>query len=146
MAKSTFSETYRDIPRAKNTNHDNTTALRTNESQLSKKRAVDLKRRHRIAKGPIASAKVKISLPSSPTKAPRTRKMVVPSEKRTLATTRSRRNMPASFQSSASCSFAAVAARSNAPKAVVGAAAFGATNSVAIPSCRPVAQATTFPL
>ena len=146
MAKSTFSEMYRDIPRAKNTNHDKTTELSTKDSQLSKKRAVDLKRRHRIAKGPIASAKVRMSLPRSPTNAPRTRKIVVPNENRMLASTRSSRNIPASFQSRASCSFAAVLARSNAPNAVAAAAALGATNRTAKPSCRPVAHATTFPL
>jgi hypothetical protein len=134
------------MPRAKKTNQDRTMALRTNDSQLSKKRAVDLNRRHRIARGPMASANVRMSLPRRPTNAPRTRKIVVPRENRMLASTRSSLNMPASFQSRASCSFAAVLARSNAPNAVAAAAALGATNRTAKPSCRPVAQATTLPL
>ena len=97
-------------------------ALMASDSQASKNLDVGLNISVRIAIGPTANAKVRMTLERSVTKAPKSKKMTVPSENITDAITRSSRNIPASFQSCLRRSLAWLFAASKAPNTVVGAA------------------------
>ena len=74
-------------PRAKNANQVSTTAFRTIDSQLSKKRAVGRQARQRMKSGPTAITKVRNSFASVTTKSAMQRKTTEPIEKTTAGKT-----------------------------------------------------------
>ncbi|EWS64758.1 hypothetical protein Y695_01993 [Hydrogenophaga sp. T4] len=93
-------------PRAKKANHVSTTAFNTIDNQLSKKRAVGRQARQRMNSGPTAMTNVRKSLASVTTNKPIQRNSTEPMEKMAPASTRSSRNMLASFMMSATCALA----------------------------------------
>jgi len=138
--------TKNDNPSAKKTNQASTTALSTSDSHESKNFEVGLNIRHRIAIGPSAKAKVRITLDSTVTNAPSSKKTMVPVENIIDANTRSSRHMLASRQMSFRMSLARLFAVSSAPNTVVGAESLylpPPRKIVAMLSCRPSAVVKT---